>query len=223
MKLSEQTNEILNNFAFINSNMLFRRGNKQRTVNLAKSVLAIANISEEFPREFAIYDLSQFLGILRTFEDPDLNFTDKNIKITNGGNATAYYTYTNKESIISAPDKDISLTSTDVDFNLDAEALSGALKVSSVLELPEIAFVGRDGNMYLSALNHKDTSSHLWERLVGKSKNNYSMIFRTENIVNILKRDYEVSISSKGISKFTSKTGDITYYIAIETTSKYDT
>ena len=203
--------------------MLFRQGNKQRTVSVGKSVLAIANISEEFPREFAIYDLGQLLAILHTFGDPDLNFTDRNIKITNGGDVTAYYTYTNKESIISAPDKDISLTSTDVAFTLDAEALVSAFAAAGVLLLPEIAFVGRDGNTYLSTLNHKDTSSHYWERLVGKAEKNYSMVFRTENIVNILKRDYEVSISSKGISKFISKTGDITYYIAIETTSKYDT
>ena len=223
MKLSKQTNEILKNFASINPNMLFRPGNKQRTVSVGKSVMASAKISEEFPREIAIYDLNQLLAILHTFEDPDLNFTDKHIKITNGGDVTSIYTYTNKESIISAPDKDINLPSTDVAFNLDAKALSGAFYAASVLNLPEIAFVGRDGNTYLSVLNHKDTSSHHWELLVGKAEKNYSMIFRTENIKNILGRNYEVSISSKGISKFASVSGDIVYYIAIETTSKYDT
>jgi len=223
MKLSQNTNTILKNFASLNPNMLFRVGSNQKTINSTRTVLAIAKISEQIPREFAIYDLNQFLATLSLFEDPDLSFTDKQIKITNGTGALANFVYTNKESIISAPDKEINLASTDIVFNLDAKAMTNALTAASVLgNLPEIVFVGRDGKTYLSALNTKDSSSHNWEMPVGKAEKNYSMVFRTENVKNILERDYEVFVSSKGISKFVSKTGDVTYYIAIETNSKYD-
>ena len=60
MKLSDKTLVILKNFAGINNSILVKRGDNLRTISLAKNILAEANINEEFPRDFAIYDLNQF-------------------------------------------------------------------------------------------------------------------------------------------------------------------
>ena len=64
MKLSDKTLVILKNFAGINNSILVKRGDNLRTISLAKNILAEANINEEFPRDFAIYDLNQFLKTL---------------------------------------------------------------------------------------------------------------------------------------------------------------
>ena len=62
MKLSENTLAILKNFSGINNSILVKSGNKLRTISVAKNILAEAEIIEEFPKNFAIYDLSKFLN-----------------------------------------------------------------------------------------------------------------------------------------------------------------
>ena len=74
MKLSDKTLVILKNFAGINNSILVKRGDNLRTISLAKNILAEANINEEFPRDFAIYDLNQILNGLGLHQDPELDF-----------------------------------------------------------------------------------------------------------------------------------------------------
>ena len=75
MKLSDKTLTILKNFAGINNSILVKEGTNLRTISVAKNILAEAEIKEEFPREFGIYDLNQFLNGLSLHQDPDLDFT----------------------------------------------------------------------------------------------------------------------------------------------------
>lgn len=221
MKFSKETTELLTNFASINMSILIREGKKLRTISPQKNVMAIANIVEDMPKEFAIYDLKQFLGTISLFEDPDLDFGDKSVKISNGSGAFASFMFAAKEAIVSASEKDIAVSNPEITFSLDNKSLSDALKAAGVLGLPEIAFVGKGGKTFLTAVDTRNDSAHTWEMPVGKSDAVYRMIFRLDNL-KLLPRDYEVQISSKGISKFTSKAGDVTYYIAVETGSKYN-
>ena len=76
MKLSDSTLAVLKNFAGINNSILVKKGNQLRTISVAKNILAEAEISEEFPRDVAIYDLNQFLNGLSLHQDPNLDFTE---------------------------------------------------------------------------------------------------------------------------------------------------
>ena len=58
MKLSDQTLNILKNFAGINNSILVKQGKQLRTMSVAKNILGEAQIEEEFPRDIAIYDLN---------------------------------------------------------------------------------------------------------------------------------------------------------------------
>ena len=77
MKLSEKTLTVLKNFAGINNSILVKEGNQLRTISVAKNILAEANIEEEFPRQFGVYDLNQFLNGLSLHQDPDMDFTEE--------------------------------------------------------------------------------------------------------------------------------------------------
>ena len=76
MKLSEKTLTTLKNFAGINNSILVKAGNKLRTISVAKNILAEAEIKEEFEKDFAIYDLNQFLNGLGLHQDPELDFKE---------------------------------------------------------------------------------------------------------------------------------------------------
>ena len=64
MKLSNETVDVLKNFSTINQNILVKEGTKLRTMSTMKNILGEAVIPESFIKEFGIYDLNEFLGVL---------------------------------------------------------------------------------------------------------------------------------------------------------------
>ena len=75
MNLTPKTLTVLKNFADINNSILVKEGTQLRTISVAKNILAEANVEEDFPREFGIYDLNQFLNALKFLhQDADLDF-----------------------------------------------------------------------------------------------------------------------------------------------------
>ena len=71
MKLSDKTIKLLKNFSSINQSILFKEGSKLRTISVMKNILAEATVDEEFPKDFGIYDLVQFLNGLDLHETPE--------------------------------------------------------------------------------------------------------------------------------------------------------
>ena len=61
MKISKQTIDVLRNFSMVNSSILISPGKELKTVSDMKTLLARASVVEDFPTEFAIYDLPQFV------------------------------------------------------------------------------------------------------------------------------------------------------------------
>lgn len=220
MKLSKETTEILKNFAAINPSLVFQVGKVQKTVSPQKTVLAKANVTESFDKEFAIVDLSQFISTISMFEDPDLKLGDDSITITNG-KACSTLRYGSANLIQSPPSKEINLPSSEISFTLEAAALQSALRAAGVLNLPELALVGKGGKAYLTALDSRNEGSNTFDYEVGDASVNYRMVFKIENL-KILNREYEVRVSAKGISHFKSTKGDVEYWIATEQgSSKY--
>ena len=105
MKLSDDSLTILKNFAGINNSILVKQGNKLRTISVAKNILAEAQIVEEFPRNFAIYDLNQFLNGLSLHQDPELDFSNDSHMVIREGKRRVKYFFADPNVIISPPEK----------------------------------------------------------------------------------------------------------------------
>jgi hypothetical protein len=220
MKLSNETIEVLKNFASINMSLLVKPGSKLRTVSPQKTILAQANVKELFTKECAIYDVTQFLNTASMFQDAEFEFGDKSVVIKNG-KASANYVYASPSTITTPPEKDIVLPSSDIAFSVEKNAMISALKAAGVMQLPEVALVGKDGTVSLTVTDSKVADGNSFKFPVGQSTVNYTMIFKVENL-KLLQRDYDVIISTKGIAHFKSKTGDVEYWIATEAGSKME-
>jgi hypothetical protein len=70
MKLSTETISVLKNFSTINANLMVKAGSSLSTMSAMKNIVAKADVSEEFPSDFAIYDLNEFLSALSLFGNP---------------------------------------------------------------------------------------------------------------------------------------------------------
>ena len=220
MKLSDKTLTILKNFAGINNSILVKEGTNLRTISVAKNILAEAEIKEEFPREFGIYDLNQFLNGLSLHQDPDLDFTkDTYLDIKEGKRRVKYF-FADPNVIIAPPEKDISLPTQDVCFNLDSTSLEKLLKAAAVYQLPDFCVVCKDGVVKLVVRDKKNDTSNEYAIEVGETDNTFVFNFKVENI-KIIPGSYEVVVSSKLLSKFQNTQYDLKYFIALEPDSTF--
>jgi len=221
MNLSEKTLTILKNFAGINNSILVKKGNSLRTISVAKNILAEAEIVEDFSRDFAIYDLNQFLNGLGLHQDPDLDFKEESYLTIREGKRRVKYFFADPNVIISPPDKEISLPTEDVHFQLDSVTLEKLLKAAAVYQLPDLSAVGGAGVVKLVVRDKKNDTSNEFAIVVGETDKEFSFNFKVENI-KIIPGAYDVVVSSKLLSQFTNSTYNLKYFIALEPDSTFE-
>jgi hypothetical protein len=222
MKISNKTLDILKNFSEINQSVLIKTGKKLKTVSTLKNILAHAEVEEDFPQDFAIYQLNEFIGVLSTMSNPDLTFNDKYVMLSQENGACTKYFYA-EPSVVVSPEKDIKMPSEEVNFTLTENQYNDLLKMSSILQLNDILVKGcpKSNGIYLAVTNKKNDTSNDYSVKVGEGVTEpYKMYFKTENL-KMVTGDYAVSISSQGISYFKNKKDNLEYWIALEPDSKY--
>ena len=220
MKLSDSTLTVLKNFAGINNSILVKRGSKLRTISVAKNILAEADITEDFPKDVAIYDLNQFLNGLSLHQDPNLDFTEDTYLTIREGKRRVKYFFADPEVIVSPPEKEITLPTEDVSFQLESVTLEKLLKAAAVYQLPDLAAVGEAGVVKLVVRDKKNDTSNEFAVVVGETDKEFSFNFKVENI-KIIPGAYDVTISSKLLAKFTNSSYNLIYYIALEPDSTF--
>lgn len=218
MKFSERTNTILKNFALINQGIVFKPGKELRTMSPTKTILAVAKIEEEIPSNAVVFDVNRLLSVASLISStPDFEFGEKNFIIKDGSKKTRYG-YADISMVFAATDKKIEIPSKDVEVDVSWDNLQSVLKACSVLQLPEVAFIGEDGKLFLRTHNSDNETTDTFGVELGETDDTFTMIIKTENI-KVLPQDYKVVLSSKGLSKFESD--DVVYFVAVESKSTY--
>jgi hypothetical protein len=220
MQLSEDTIALLTNFGSINSNIVLRPGQQLKTISEAKNILAVADIVEDFPADMGIYDLNEFLSTYSLVDDATLAFEDNSVQIKNNTNKVRFYFA--EPSILTTPDKDITMPDCEVNVVLTEEILSKAKKAASVLGHTDVAIIGDDESISVKVFDTKDSSANTFETNLGPNTTGHKFSF-VMNISNmkIIDGEYDVQISSKLISKWTNKNKPVSYFIALEKSSSF--
>lgn len=218
MKLSKETTALIKNFAGINSNLLLKAGNKLATISAQKNVMADATVSETFP-DFAIYDLNEFLGAMSLFDDPDLDFQEKFVSISQGGMKIKFFAA--DPSVLVAPQKAITFPEAEINFTLTTAALNMIHKTSSVLRAADVSIVGDGSTITAVVGDKKNATGNSFSEAIGTTDKSFKVNLKVENL-KMLPGEYEVSISSKKISRFKSPTSDLVYYVAVEADSTFE-
>ncbi len=220
MKLSETTVNLLKNFSSINQSILFKQGNKLRSISVMKNILVEANVSEDFPKDFGIYDLNQFLNGLSLHQSADLDFTNDQYVVIKEGKMRSKYFFADPTVIVAPPEKEIKLPTEDVCFVLTSQQLEKLKKAASVYQLPDISAIGENGVVKLVARDKKNDTSNDFSIIVGETSDSFVFNFKEENL-KIVPGTYDVVVSSKLLSRFNNQNIDVTYYIALEPDSTF--
>jgi hypothetical protein len=215
MKFSEKTLAILKNFAGINSGVVLNAGRTQKTISPQKSILVEATLDDDLPAKFGIYDLNQFLGNVTTLKTPELTFSNDSVVIDDGELALTYNACSSN-LIITPPEKELVLKNVDVSFSLSNAQLQKLLKVAVMNNLPNLTVQGKDGGLFL--LIHEktnDTSNQGSIKIGDYAGNDFVSSFKIDNL-KLLPDDYNVEIQIGAFAKFENTSGNLKYWIALE-------
>jgi len=222
MKFSEDTINVLKNFSTINPSILFKPGQILSTVSPQKTIMAKAVIEEDIPAKGGIYELSRLLGVMSLFEDAVIQFKETHMRVQDSKRAVNY-TFAEETMIVTPPEKEITFPNPEVEVTAEWNDVQGVLRAAGVMQLPEIALSGKDGNVLIEAVNSKDPTADIYSVTIGETDKEFRMIFKTENL-KLINYNYNIKISSKGIAQFesTNQVGPrLQYWIATETNSSY--
>ena len=223
MELSESTLQVLRNFSGINQNLLIKSGSNIKTISEARNVVATADVTESFEKDFGIYDLNEFIGVMGLVDTPSLKFEDDFVIVSDSsGRSKVKYFYAAEETL-TAPTKDVTMPEADVKFVLDNDTLNRLKKAASTLGHSEVSIQAKDGVLSLSIVEKQNATSNAFSiDIDGEFKQDavFNFIISISNL-KILPGDYEVEISSKLITQFKNKELPLKYWIALEKSSTY--
>lgn len=215
MKLSENTLNILKNFSEINSGIVLKQGNIQRTMSPTKTILAEVILEDNFPMTFGIYDLSQFLGNISTLNNPDLDFQDDHVKMSENAISFSYH-YCSPNLVVTPPDKELQLKQTDFKCTLSKDIMAKMMRLGVQNNLTHLSFIGKNKEIRLQVHEKmNDTSNFATFKLNEYDGNDFIASFKTEHI-KMIPDDYEVEIQLGAFAKLTNKSGNIKYFVALE-------
>lgn len=216
MKLSDYSLSVLRNFSTINSGMVIKSGNVQKTISDDGSIFVQAELEETFPQVFGIYDLHQFLGNISALGHPEMKFEDKLLTLDADGFTTGYY---GCDPTIpkSPPEGKIELKNPNVSFDLSNSTLTKLLKIAATNVLPNLSIIGRDGEIRIKVHQKGNVTSHYSSFKVGTYEGEpFNATIKVANL-RMLPDDYHVAVKAGAFAKFTSKTHNLFYFVALET------
>ena len=220
--LSQRTLDILKNFSTINSNILVKPGNKLVTISPVKNVMSEAIVQEDFDVEFGIWDLGKFLGTVSLFDKPEFEFNEKFVVISDEKKKSEVTYHYSEPRLLTTVNKEINMPESVIDCTITQDILNDILKASSVLQVNDIAIRSNNDSLEIVALDKADTTSNNYSIELGQLPidDDFTFYFKAENL-KMLPGDYDVKITDKVISQFKRVNDELTYWIALESDSKY--
>jgi hypothetical protein len=218
MKLSNETKEILKNFSTINQNLVIKEGSKISTMSAMKNIIANASVTEKFPQEFAIYYLNEFLAVISLFDKPELDFKDDFVIITGEGSKDKVTYWYSDPSVVTTPQKEITMPSVEVSYKLSSSTLSEVQRAASVIGAPDMLL--ENGNLKVTDKKNGTANDYETPLDIDKNDSKYKFWFKVENL-KIISGTYDVEMSEKKISRFKNTSVDVEYFIALEPESSY--
>lgn len=218
MKLCDNTIAILTSFSHLNKSIMFKKGNIVKTKpDIGDSPSVKAKIKEEFPVDFAIYEFKKFLQILALFDEPDLDFKDTHVIITdsNSRKSTIYY---DDARYVTNPnyEKDFKLPTVDCSFDIEYDTIQSVIRSAKTMGHSEISIKGVDGTLSIST--YSKNSNDRFSIELGETDKTFNMIFSIADF-SMVKVKYNAELSFKGIAKFESD--ELIYWVAPSQKSTY--
>ena len=204
MKISKETLFIIKSFSDLNINLFFKQGNVIATKNAKdgqaiNTVIGRAEVKEEFPIDFGIYNLKEFLGIVDSFSEPDFQFfDDKNFVLITENNYSIKYGFASPDSLIFPKKNSQVFDKLFVEFFLTSDDLKKIKKVGNVLGVKDLLIEGGLTGLSISVCNKEQPSSNIYKIDIPDkdSKDIFTFTFNLDHLSSIINTDYTCKVVS---------------------------
>ena len=209
--MQKSTVEILKNFSSINQSILIHEGNQLATMATTKNIFASAVVEDVFPREFAIYNLPEFLSVLSLFSEPKIEYGENDITIKEG-KMKVRYQYSSPAVVISPPKgKSIPVRDVLLTFDLKKEDLAGLIKASSILKATDLIIDQKS----MSVTNRKGNDNTYKIDLDGvEGDTDRSFALKVEYL-KLIPNDYRVQVNERVLS-FVNEEKQLSYTFTLD-------
>lgn len=221
MKLSTFTLQALENFTNINEGIVILKdnvanegGTQIRTLSPDGSMQAYAVVPETFDHDVVISDLKQVLNVVKMSGEASLEFGERQVSISSG-NTTTQITYANQHEVIHEYKKNVKLKGDAVKFTISQENLTKILKLSDILQLPQIKVHMEDSKILMSAVDRtnpdaKSTHVIIDENVDSDAASKVLPLLFERSMFKFIPNTYEVELCN-GLAKFNA--ANLEYFI----------
>lgn len=213
MKLSPETLAILHNFAQVNNQIFLKEGSVVRSMSPQSTILAKADIEEKLPLDFPIYDLGNFLNVISLFEEAELEFSEKYVRVYDDKSSFDFYA-SSPRLVKEASEKEVKMPDDSAQFDISENQLKELFKVTSKIRGDNWTFIG-DGKTVHVEIRSEDSASNVFRTDICETDDEFTVKFATPSLP-LLHDDYTVTVAEAGIGKFVSVNSELTYWIAAE-------
>lgn len=225
MKLSENTLKILKNFSEINNSIFIRKNSSLVTVDPQLRIVADAQLEQQFEKDFAIYNLGEFLAVNSAQQNSLLIFEDDRVIFSNeASSSTLEYFYSDPTNVQDAlPTRNKIPTVFHEDsiahrFTVSESTLKAIRLNASLLSLTHISFIGEQDlvKIVVRDLASKSTQNKYTSTVASKTSGDFEQTFTMlfENL-KIISDTYDVELSPT-VAHFTGRNTGVQYWVVME-------
>lgn len=229
MKLTDTSLSILKNFSGINPNLYVNPGNVIKTRSQKQELAVKATIDVNFPVEFGIFDMGQFLSSIALVENAELEFSERSVEISGDGTRLKY-NYSDKNALCIF-ETEVKMPEAKLEFTLKAADLDRLKSAASVLGHDDITFINVDGNLTarvdtVTSMN-KNVASNTFDIDLGVDAGtaDFCYVVKLGQLV-MLPGDYTIKFASPSktthLAEFSSQQHELQYWIGLQRESYYN-
>lgn len=214
MKLTKKVIATLKNFANINPGIIIKEGSIIRTKSVEKNIFAQCETDVEFPREFCIFDLNEFLSTISIFNNPDLDFKEKYINISEGKSSVRYYY--SSPTVVTGVTKMPTFPEGTVKFSITQDELQSLIRAANILSLDSLNIKNDETGISLSVTNSKNATDNTFSYHVDATEiEEFSDDVDIEHL-KMIPSNYDVDVVPDALIHFRNDEEKLSYWIAVD-------
>jgi hypothetical protein len=221
MKLSKKTLAIFKNFANINQNMLIKAGNKQSTRSVENDIFSQATTEDDFPQDFGLYNLKEFLDVVGLFSDPDVEFGERITVISQGDYSIKFFA-AECLSHLSLVSKPLPEFESQFSFDFSEAQIKGLMSAANIVGAKDVNFISDGDGVYVCASDtDRPNSNEVKIKLSDESDKKFNLQLKFDRM-KFIPGDYRVEIiSNGGGARWVKSTGEIIYVTKFQKNSTF--
>jgi hypothetical protein len=179
--------------------IMVREGNILQANSDDAGIIGFINIDQEFPKEFFIANLKQFVATLSLFDKPKITFQNSFLELSDDRTSrTLKYFYSNPSQYKITSKTKSSFASLPIvtTFELSEESIKSAIHAAEILDLKFVTFKSDGDNIYLTVFNNNDTTNTFSE-IICPSDSRFILHLDRKRLA-LFKKDARIEILQDG-------------------------